>query len=93
MICPDAHGHDINLAVRKGLSVPLISRLFGKGHSLESYLYRSSSAKAILKEKQKILLDKQFHRHKLINDCVTLWNSKIITQPWPFRHFSHLNIK
>ena len=68
-------GHNINLVVRKGLSINELNRLVGKGRSLVSFFHHSPQAMGVLLEKQKLLLDEAFQGHKLITDCPTRWNS------------------
>ncbi len=68
-------GHNLNLIVKAGLKE--VSGLVAKGRSLVAFFHHSSSASAMLQEKQKLLLAKEFHGHKLINDCPTKWNSTL----------------
>lgn len=68
-------GHNLNLIVKNGLAVKDIARLVGKGRSLVSFFHRSSSVNGVLQEKQSLLLPKEQHGLKLVQDVSTRWNS------------------
>ena len=67
-------GHLINLLVRNMLNEKMPRCLVAKGRALVSYMHRSSQAVYHFEKKQKLLMDED-HRHKLVNDVVTRWNS------------------
>lgn len=64
--------HTINLATQKSLKTNGADRLLGKVRRIVSFFHRSTTATAVLKEKQTLLA---IPRHKLIQDVVTRWNS------------------
>ncbi|XP_014677757.1 PREDICTED: zinc finger BED domain-containing protein 1-like, partial [Priapulus caudatus] len=64
--------HTINLATQRGLQTPAMERLLGRFKRIINYFHRSTSAAALLKEKQKML---QLPVHKLLIDVSTRWNS------------------
>ena len=69
--------HDLNLVVKAGIGIDSIDRLIGKGRSLVTYFHRSALATEVLLKKQELLLDKEFHGHRLIQDVSTRWNSSL----------------
>ena len=69
------YGPQLQLVVRKDLSVNEINQLVGKRLSLASFTHHSPQAMGVLLEKQKPKLDEAFQGHKLITDCPTRWNS------------------
>lgn len=64
--------HTINLATQRGLQVPQLSRLLGRIRRVVTYFHKSSTAMAILKNKQTLV---ELPQHKLIMDVSTRWNS------------------
>jgi len=64
--------HTINLAVRKGLDVTSIETIFARLRKTASHFHRSNTDSSLLEDKQRMLGLKP---DKLINDCVTRWNS------------------
>ncbi|XP_060583389.1 E3 SUMO-protein ligase ZBED1-like [Ruditapes philippinarum] len=64
--------HSLNLASQKALTVPSISKLLGKVRKVVTFFHKSSTATAILKEKQVLLT---LPCHKLKIDVQTRWNS------------------
>ncbi|XP_046559440.1 E3 SUMO-protein ligase ZBED1-like [Haliotis rubra] len=64
--------HTINLASQKGLKVDTVFRVLSKVRRIVGFFHRSSTATALLREKQKML---QLPEHKLIQDVCTRWNS------------------
>lgn len=69
-------GHRINLAVKKALSIPELSKMLSKGRKLVTYYHQSSSATDVLKDKQLLLFDSTTTL-KLIQDVPTRWNSTL----------------
>ena len=57
-------GHNMNLAVRKALSIPKVSRLVGKGRALIGHFHRSSNALSVLTQEQKLFLDPKHQGHR-----------------------------
>lgn len=64
--------HTLNLASQKGLRVPQMDRLLGRIRRVVSFFHRSTTAAAVLRNKQTLL---SLPSHKLINDVQTRWNS------------------
>nr|XP_055067976.1 E3 SUMO-protein ligase ZBED1-like [Misgurnus anguillicaudatus] len=64
--------HTINLAVRKGLDVRAIDTTLARLRKTASHFHRSTTDSSLLEDKQRLLGLKP---DKLINDCVTRWNS------------------
>ncbi|KAJ8375506.1 hypothetical protein SKAU_G00060860 [Synaphobranchus kaupii] len=64
--------HTINLAVHKGLGVRSIESSVNKLKRAAAYFNKSTTNSYLLEEKQKAL---GVNKDKLINDCVTRWNS------------------
>jgi hypothetical protein len=64
--------HTVNLACQRGLKVPALCRLLGRIRKVVSFFHRSSTATAVLKEKQQQL---SLPVHKLVQDVQTRWNS------------------
>ena len=64
--------HVLNLMCQAALKLPNVSRLLGRVRRIVAFFHRSSTAAALLTEKQKLL---QIPQHKLIMDVVTRWNS------------------
>lgn len=64
--------HTINLAVRKGLDVRAIDTTLSRLKKAAAHFGRSPTDSCLLEDKQRLLGMKT---DKLINDCVTRWNS------------------
>ncbi|XP_051998856.1 E3 SUMO-protein ligase ZBED1-like [Xyrauchen texanus] len=64
--------HTVNLASQRGMSVNQMSRLLGRVRKVVTFFHRSTTAAAVLKDKQEML---QLPTHKLIQDVPTRWNS------------------
>ncbi|KAL0202013.1 hypothetical protein M9458_000031 [Cirrhinus mrigala] len=64
--------HTVNLASQKGMGVNQMSRLLGRVRKVVTFFHRSTTAAAVLKDKQEML---QLPPHKLIQDVSTRWNS------------------
>ena len=64
--------HVLNLACQNALKVSTVARLLGRVRRIVAFFHRSSTAAALLVQKQKLL---QLPQHKLIMDVVTRWNS------------------
>ena len=65
-------GHTLSLAVKAGLAVKRISHVQAKCARVVSFFRRSSKAKFVLTEKQKVL---GLPEHALLQDVCTQWNS------------------
>ena len=65
--------HTINLAANAATSIDQVANILSKGIKLVALFNRSAYAEVILKRKQSLLLPEK--QHKLIQDCVTRWNS------------------
>ena len=70
-------GHNLNLAVKAALDIPEVSKVVAKGRNVVSYFNKSPTATSLLLEKQKLLLGKEFHGKKLVQDVSTRWNSTL----------------
>lgn len=66
--------HTLNLACGRALKLNKVSKLLARMRRIVAYFHRSSSAAAILKQKQELL---QLPAHKLIIDVQTRWNSAL----------------
>ncbi|XP_071088919.1 E3 SUMO-protein ligase ZBED1-like [Haliotis cracherodii] len=66
--------HTLNLACSKALKIASVSKLLARMRRMVSFFHRSTTAAAVLKQKQKQL---NLPNHKLINDCPTRWNSAV----------------
>lgn len=64
--------HTVNLAAQRGMGVHQMSRLLGRVRKVVTFFHRSTTAAAVLKEKQVML---QLPLHKLVQDVATRWNS------------------
>lgn len=64
--------HVINLATQRGLKVAQMDRLLGRVRHIVKFFHKSSTAMAVLKNKQTLL---ELPNHKLIGDVSTRWNS------------------
>ncbi len=64
--------HTVNLASQKGMGVNQMSRLLGRVRKVVTFFHRSTTAAAVLKDKQEML---QLPPRKLIQDVPTRWNS------------------
>lgn len=67
--------HTLNLASNKAIEVKSVHKLLGKIRVLVTFFHKSTTAAAILREKQKQL---QVPEHKLVIDIKTRWNSSYI---------------
>ena len=65
-------GHNLDLAIKKGLNNSQIQRAIGRCHSLVELFHRSWKRARDLREKQQVL---GLPQHKLIGDVVTCWGS------------------
>ena len=64
--------HTVNLAAQRGLQVKSVSRLLAAVKQNVNFFHPSTTANALLKQKQAQL---NLPIHKLKNDCPTRWNS------------------
>lgn len=64
--------HTVNLAAHKGMAVNQVSRLLGRVRKIVTFFHKSTTAAAVLSDKQKML---QLPSHKLVQDVTTRWNS------------------
>ncbi|XP_056120602.1 E3 SUMO-protein ligase ZBED1-like [Rhinichthys klamathensis goyatoka] len=64
--------HVVNLASKRGLAVSRVARLLGRVRRITTFFHRSTTATAVLTNKQTQL---ELPRHKLITDVQTRWNS------------------
>ena len=65
--------HMLNLAVRKGPEVKATDTTLSRLKQTAAHFGRSPSGSCLLEEKQKLL---GFKKERLINDCVTRWNTR-----------------
>ncbi|KAM4546398.1 E3 SUMO-protein ligase ZBED1-like [Fundulus diaphanus] len=66
--------HTLNLAVQRALKLPTVSRLLDRVRRVAAYFHRSTKAKHLFEENQKVVL-KLTSPLKLITDVATRWNS------------------
>lgn len=66
--------HTLNLACGKALKLPAVSRLLARLRRIVSFFHRSTTATAILKDKQTLM---NVPEHRLIMDVSTRWNSAL----------------
>lgn len=64
--------HTVNLAAQKGMAVNQVSRVLGRVRKVVTFFHKSTTAAAVLCDKQKML---QLPSHKLVQDVTTRWNS------------------
>jgi len=64
--------HTINLASQKALKCNGAARLLGRVRRIVGFFHRSTTATAVLRQKQKLL---GIAEHKLKQDVITRWNS------------------
>ena len=67
--------HTLNLASNKAVEVRSVNQLLGKIRVLATFFHKSTTAAAILREKQTQL---QVPEHKLITDVKNRWNSSYL---------------
>ena len=65
-------GHNLDLAIKKGLNISQVQRAIGRCHSLVEMFHRSWKKCRDLREKQHIL---DLPQHNLMGDVVTRWGS------------------
>ena len=68
------YAHTLNLAVQKGLKINSISRLLRRITRVVTFFHRSTTAAAVLKDKQKLL---RIREAKLIQDIAIRWNPAV----------------
>ncbi|XP_048036276.1 E3 SUMO-protein ligase ZBED1-like [Megalobrama amblycephala] len=66
--------HTLNLAAQRALKLPAVSRLLGRVRRISAYFHRSTKAKHLFEENQRVVL-KLTSPLKLITDVATRWNS------------------
>ncbi|XP_067285697.1 E3 SUMO-protein ligase ZBED1-like [Pseudorasbora parva] len=66
--------HTLNLAAQRALKLPAFSRLLGRVRRISAYFHRSTKAKHLFEENQRVVL-KLTSPLKLITDVATRWNS------------------
>ena len=66
--------HTLNLAAQRALKLPTVSRLLGRVRRISAYFHRSTKAKHLFEENQRVVL-KLTSPLKLITDVATRWNS------------------
>ena len=65
-------GHNLDLAIKKGLDTNRIKRALGRSHSLVELFHRSWKNPRDLRQKQEEL---DLPQHKIIGDVATRWGS------------------
>ena len=66
--------HTLNLAAQPALKLQTVSRLLSRVRRISAYFHRSTKAKHLFEENQRVVL-KLSHPVKLITDVATRWNS------------------
>ncbi|XP_021339826.1 zinc finger BED domain-containing protein 1-like [Mizuhopecten yessoensis] len=66
--------HTLNLACGRALKLNTVSKLLARMRRIVAYFHRSTTAAAVLKQKQELL---QLPSYKLVIDVQTRWNSAL----------------
>ena len=69
-------GHNLDLAINKGLDCAQVQRALGRCHSLEELFHRSWKKARDLREKQQTL---GLPEHKILGDVLKHWGSAYLS--------------